>query len=86
MTIETREALMAKRCVPCEGGVPRLTRDEATLQLAKLEGWTLATDGDRIRKSWTMKSFMAGMRGSVIDLFTFEPYMLHCSINAAMQH
>jgi len=62
MAIETREGLMAKRCVPCEGGVPRLTRDEATLQLAKLDGWTLAADGDRIRKSWTMKSFMAGMR------------------------
>lgn len=62
MEIQTCEALTKKKCLPCEGGVPKATLEEAKAQLAKLSGWTLTDDGQRIRKSWTVKNFMAGMR------------------------
>ena len=62
MTAHTAEELRAKRCVPCEGGVPKLTSTEAEAQLAKLHGWTIAHQGERIRKEWVVKNFMAAMR------------------------
>ncbi len=62
MTTQTIEQLRAKKCVPCEGGVPKLTPDEARSQLAKLVGWTISHEGQRIHKEWQVKHFMAGMR------------------------
>ncbi len=62
MSVQTSEELTAKKCVPCEGGVPKYSSEEAERQLEKLNGWRLAGDGQRIRKDWTVKNFMAGMR------------------------
>jgi 4a-hydroxytetrahydrobiopterin dehydratase len=59
-TLSTEE-LTRKKCVPCEGGVPKLTPDEATAQLASTPGWSLTADGQRIRREWTVKNFMAGI-------------------------
>ncbi|QDU61790.1 Putative pterin-4-alpha-carbinolamine dehydratase [Planctomycetes bacterium Pan216] len=63
MAVQIHETaqLLKKKCVPCEGGVPRLTLEESKQQLEKLEGWTLTEDGLRIRKQWQVKNFMAGM-------------------------
>jgi 4a-hydroxytetrahydrobiopterin dehydratase len=41
--------------------VPPLSRAEAEATVENLEGWTLDPDARRIRRSWTMKSFMAGI-------------------------
>ena len=57
----TSEQLCSVKCVPCEGGVPKLTQDEAQKQNAELEGWTVLAEPDRISKSWTVKNFVAGM-------------------------
>jgi 4a-hydroxytetrahydrobiopterin dehydratase len=65
MSTLTSEQLVAKKCVPCEGGVAKYTRAEAETQLASLEGWQLTHEGQRIRKDWRMKDFNAA-----IDLFT----------------
>ncbi len=62
MAAQSFEQLRSGKCVPCEGGVPRLTNAEAEEQLAKLVGWSLTADGQRIRKEWIVKHFMAGMR------------------------
>ena len=62
MTTQSIEQLRAKKCVPCEGGVPKLSPAEADAQLAKLSGWLLTADGQRIRKEWIVKHFMAGMK------------------------
>jgi 4a-hydroxytetrahydrobiopterin dehydratase len=62
MSAQTLEQLRASKCVPCEGGVPRLTKIEAEEQLVKLAGWIITADGQRIRKEWVVKNFMAGMR------------------------
>ena len=62
MTAQTVEQLRAKRCLPCEGGVPKLTAAEAEAQLAQLHGWTIVHQGERIRKEWVVKNFLAAMR------------------------
>ena len=49
------------KCVACEGGVEKLTADEARHQLRGLSGWRLTDDGQRIRKDWKVRHFRAGM-------------------------
>ncbi len=61
MEIQGTEQLVAKKCKPCEGGVEACTLSEAQSQLEKLPGWYVTHDGQRIRKDWTVKHFMAGM-------------------------
>lgn len=58
----TAQELAVKKCAPCEGGVPAYSRADAEAQLEKLAGWSLSPNGQRIRKSWTVKHFVAGMR------------------------
>ncbi len=57
----TQEQLCSVKCVPCEGGVPKLTTEEATHQNAELHGWTIVTGPDRITKTWVVKNFVAAM-------------------------
>ena len=68
------EQLCSTKCVPCEGGVPKLTPEEAKAQLAVLNGWELLSGPDRIRKSWTVKHFMAGLEffGKVAEIAEAE--------------
>jgi 4a-hydroxytetrahydrobiopterin dehydratase len=61
MQVQAVEQLVAKKCKPCEGGVEPASRNEAEQQLKKLAGWRLTEDGQRIRRDWTVKNFMAGM-------------------------
>ena len=61
MTTRTADELVKKTCVPCEGGVPRLSTDDAAAQVARLQGWRLVSNGQRIRKEWLVQDFMAGM-------------------------
>ncbi len=61
MTVQSTSELIAKKCRPCEGGVEPYSRDASVAQLEKLPGWRLTDDGQRIRKEWTVKNFMAGL-------------------------
>lgn len=61
VSIQTFDQLIGKRCLPCEGGVPKMTTAEAKKQLKQLSGWTLTEDKLRIRKAWVVKNFMAAM-------------------------
>jgi 4a-hydroxytetrahydrobiopterin dehydratase len=61
METQTLDHLVEKKCVPCEGGVPKYSRSEAEDQLKKLSGWRITDDGQRIRKEWVVKNFMAGI-------------------------
>jgi 4a-hydroxytetrahydrobiopterin dehydratase len=62
MQTQTAEDLIRKKCVPCEGGVEKFTPESAQEQLKGLAGWSTTSDGQRIRKKWVVKNFMAGMR------------------------
>lgn len=55
------EQLVARRCVPCEGGVAPYTREQAADQVARLPGWVVTADGRRIRKEWQTQDFVAAM-------------------------
>ncbi len=61
MEILTAEQLTKKQCVPCEGGVPKLAPEEAAAFLENVPGWSLVRDGQRIRKEWRVKNFLAAM-------------------------
>jgi 4a-hydroxytetrahydrobiopterin dehydratase len=51
--------LSRKKCVPCEGGVPRVEGAALDALLASVSGWQLA--GDRIRKHLRFADFRAAM-------------------------
>jgi 4a-hydroxytetrahydrobiopterin dehydratase len=59
---QTSCELSSKKCVPCEGGVPAYSRDEAEAQLANLPGWRLTHDGQRIRRDWKFKNFREAIK------------------------
>lgn len=61
MNIGTVDELKAKKCQPCEGGVPPVPQTEARRLLKDLHGWALTDDGKRIRREWTIKDFMAAI-------------------------
>ncbi|MHB0956192.1 MAG: 4a-hydroxytetrahydrobiopterin dehydratase [Pirellulaceae bacterium] len=65
MSIPSIETLRIKKCVPCEGGVPPVSRLEAERLLEDLPGWRLIDNGGRIRREWVLKNFVAA-----IEFFT----------------
>lgn len=60
-TVLDQDQLAGKRCKPCEGGVPAVSREEAEATVRNLEGWELAPDGKSIRRSWIVLDFEAGI-------------------------
>ncbi len=54
-------ALSDKTCVPCRGGVPPLSAEEARRYLPEVPGWTLDEDGSRIRKRWRFRDFATAL-------------------------
>ena len=54
--------LTAKRCQPCEGGVPPLSDEQARQLLASLaSGWILSTEAPVIRREFRFKDFYRTM-------------------------
>lgn len=62
MEILSTDQLTQKKCVPCEGGVPKFSPEEAEEQIKHLEGWEITHDHERIQKSWVVTDFLAAMR------------------------
>ena len=50
--------LKSKTCVPCKGGIPPLTPDEANALMDQVEGWELIESATKIRRTFTFKNFM----------------------------
>ncbi len=61
MSITTPADLTSRKCVPCEGGVPPLTSEEAQALLRAVPSWTLVGDGRRIRREWKARNFVSGL-------------------------
>ena len=57
----TADDLARKKRLPCEGGVAACPVEFAQRQLTHLPGWHLTHQGQRIRKDWTVKNFMAAI-------------------------
>src|SRR5262245_46422374 len=59
--MSTAVGLAGKHCQPCEGGVPSLNQEQVRSYLQALPGWQLTADGQRIRREWRVKDFLAGL-------------------------
>lgn len=51
--------LRERRCVPCEGGIPPLTRDEQAALLPQVPSWRV--EGDKLLRTFVLDSFVAAM-------------------------
>jgi len=61
MMTQDSQSLVRKKCLPCEGGLPKCDLAQAQEWLSQLDGWRLTHGGDRIRKDWKMQDFLAAM-------------------------
>jgi len=52
--------LRARRCVPCEGGVPRLDGPQIAALLPQVPGWEVRDD--RLHRRFTFRDFVTAMR------------------------
>ena len=53
--------LAHKKCVPCEGGAPKLTPEQAHQLLPQVPGWAITGDGRRIARHWRVADFQTGL-------------------------
>jgi 4a-hydroxytetrahydrobiopterin dehydratase len=54
-------ALTGKHCVPCEGGLPKLSPVLVGTYLVQVPGWKLSADARRIRREWRVKDFVTAL-------------------------
>ena len=52
--------LTKKKCVPCEGGVPKLNLEEAKQLQKEVPSWEI--QGEKIRKQFKFKNFREAMK------------------------
>jgi 4a-hydroxytetrahydrobiopterin dehydratase len=52
------DELKSKKCVPCRGGIPPLTADEAHALMGQVNGWELIESASKIRRTFTFGNFM----------------------------
>lgn len=74
--------LHEQKCVPCEGGVPSLQRDEALKLAAEVNGWDLASDSKSISREFAFKDFKEALAfinavGAVAESENHHPD-IHC--------
>lgn len=51
----------AKKCVPCEGGVPVLTPKQVANFLTEIPGWEADAASRKITRKWKFKDFRKAM-------------------------
>lgn len=59
---DKQDALATKKCLPCEGGVPPLSRAECECLLSQLSSeWRLSPDGTELQREFVFKDFFRTM-------------------------
>jgi len=53
--------LTNKHCVPCEGGVDSIERENAEQMLLDIPGWELSDDGKMINRRFEFRGFLSTM-------------------------
>lgn len=53
--------LSSKTCIPCQGGIPPLTRKEFQEYLDELEDWNVIEDDTKLQKTFTFKNFQEAL-------------------------
>lgn len=54
--------LTKKSCVPCEGGVERVSPEKAKELMAELKGWNISADGEWLSKDFKFKNFVEALK------------------------
>ena len=54
-------ALTGKTCVPCQGGIAPLNRDEAAGYMPEVAGWQLSDDADKIEAKFDFPDFKSAI-------------------------
>ena len=54
--------LAQKKCVPCRGGTPPLSAEQAKTYLAAVPEWRVSADGKQISRTFTYKDFIQAMK------------------------
>jgi 4a-hydroxytetrahydrobiopterin dehydratase len=54
-------SLTQKSCVPCQGGIPPLTLDEAKAMMDQTPGWELSDAGDRLSRHFDFDDFVSAL-------------------------
>jgi 4a-hydroxytetrahydrobiopterin dehydratase len=62
MSAPDREALVAAKCVPCEGGVPKLTAEQAAEYCKATPNWQLNDDATTIEHKIKCNTFVDGVK------------------------
>jgi len=60
--VDDMEGLASKSCVPCRGGVPPLSPNDAARYLAATPAWRLEENGTRIRRRFEFRDFVGAMK------------------------
>ena len=53
--------LLSKKCIPCEGGMDPLTKEEAGKYLSQVEGWNMTEGGKKISKEFKFQDFIGAV-------------------------
>ena len=54
--------LAQKKCVPCRGGTPPLSAEQAKTYLGAVPEWRVSADGKQISRTFTYKDFIQAMK------------------------
>ncbi len=54
-------SLAAKQCVPCRGGIPPLSVEEAKRYSEEVPEWELAEDAHDLRRTYKFKNFVTAL-------------------------
>jgi len=54
-------SLTQKTCVPCQGGIPPLSVEDATALMGQVPGWSLSEAGDRLTRHFDFKDFVSAL-------------------------
>jgi 4a-hydroxytetrahydrobiopterin dehydratase len=51
-------SLEEKRCVPCQGGIPPMGKEEAERRMADIPGWELIEDDRKLSRTFRFSNFV----------------------------
>lgn len=54
--------LAGQHCVPCEGGVDPISKEDAIEMMKQVPGWILSSDGKTISRDFSFNDFAEAMR------------------------
>lgn len=66
----------SKKCVPCEGGVPKMSPEAVAEAIREVSGWSVTGDGDAIDRSWNTGDFVSAVNriGRVTEIAEREQH------------